>query len=66
MFVTEIRPETNEVVLGSDKDVYTNRLYANQLNFMALPDIEEPGSPEGKDPVLACGKLLHRAAHRCG
>ena len=42
VFVTEIRPETNEVVLGSDKDVYTNRLYANQLNFMALPDIEEP------------------------
>ena len=42
MFVTEIRPETNEVVLGSDKDVYTNRLYANQLNFMALSDIEEP------------------------
>lgn len=58
VFVTEIRPETNEVVLGSDKDVYTNRLYANQLNFMALSDIEEPGSPEGKDPVLACGKLL--------
>lgn len=42
VFVTEIRPETNEVVLGSDKDVYTNRLYANQLNFMALSDIEEP------------------------
>lgn len=42
VFVTEIRPETNEIVLGSDKDVYTNRLYANQLNFMALSDIEEP------------------------
>lgn len=39
VFVTEIRPETNEVVLGENKDVFTDRLYANQLNFMSLPDI---------------------------
>lgn len=42
VFVVEIRPETNEVVLGEDLDVYTNRLYADKLNFMALPDITEP------------------------
>lgn len=40
VFVTEIRPETNEVVLGENVDVFTDRLYANQLNFMSLPDIE--------------------------
>lgn len=39
VFVTEIRPDTNEVVLGEDKDVYTNELYANHLNFMSLQDI---------------------------
>lgn len=42
VFVVEIRPETNEVVLGEDCDVYTERLYANRLNFMALSDITEP------------------------
>lgn len=41
VFVTEIRPETNEVVLGSNEDVFTDRLYANQLNFMAIPDITD-------------------------
>lgn len=41
VFVTEIRPETNEVVLGENEDVFTNVLYANHLNFMALPDIKE-------------------------
>ena len=41
VFVTEIRPETNEVVLGEDAEVYTDRLYAGQLNFMSLPDIPE-------------------------
>ncbi len=40
VFVTEIRPDTNEVVLGENEDVFTDRLYANQLNFMSLPDIE--------------------------
>ena len=41
VFVTEIRPQTNEVVLGENEDVYTNRLYADHLNFMSLPDIRE-------------------------
>ena len=41
VFVTEIRPEANEVVLGENEDVYTNRLYADHLNFMSLPDIRE-------------------------
>lgn len=40
VFVSEIRPETNEVVLGENEDVFTNVLYAKQLNFMAIPDIE--------------------------
>lgn len=41
VFVTEIRPETNEVVLGENEDVFTTELYANRLNFMAIPDIRE-------------------------
>lgn len=37
--VTEIRPETNEVVIGEQEDVFTDHLYANRLNFMAVEDI---------------------------
>ena len=40
VFVTEIRPETNEVVLGSNEDVFTTELYADHVNFMSIPDIE--------------------------
>lgn len=39
VFVTEIRPETNEVVLGENSDVFTTKLYANQVNLMAIPEI---------------------------
>ncbi len=41
VFVTEIRPETNEVVLGSNEEVFANRLYADKINFMAIPDLLE-------------------------
>lgn len=40
VFVTEIRTDTNEVVLGENEEVFTDRLYADHLNFMALPDIQ--------------------------
>jgi tRNA-specific 2-thiouridylase len=41
VFVTAIRPQTNEVVLGEDADVYTTELYAGSLNFMSLADIRD-------------------------
>lgn len=39
VFVCAIRPDTNEVVLGEAEDVFTNELDADQLNFMAVPDL---------------------------
>lgn len=42
VFVVAIHPETNQVVIGDDSDVYTDKLYANHLNMMAVPDITEP------------------------
>ena len=38
VFVTEIRPNTNEVVIGSSEDVFSREVYAEHLNYMALPD----------------------------
>lgn len=40
-FVLEIRPETNEVVIGTKEDSMTRTLRANQLNFMAVEDLTE-------------------------
>ncbi len=40
VFVTEIRPETNEVVIGDSQDVFTNRLYCSNLNWMAVPGLD--------------------------
>ena len=40
VFVTEIRPETNEVVLGSNEEVFGNQVWAERLNFMSVADLE--------------------------
>ena len=42
VFVTGIRPETNEVVIGENEDVFTGTLTCSRLNFMSVPDLTEP------------------------
>lgn len=41
-FVLEIRPETNEVVIGTNEDSMTTTLKANRVNFMSVEDLSEP------------------------
>lgn len=41
VFVTEIRPDTNEVVIGDAEDVFHQVAYADQLNFMSIEDLNE-------------------------
>ena len=41
-FVLEIRPETDEVVIGTCEESLTHTLRANELNFMSVEDITEP------------------------
>ncbi len=40
VFVTEIRPETGEVVIGENEDLFTTTLYADKLNFMSVPELD--------------------------
>lgn len=40
-FVLEIRPETNEVVIGTNEDTFRDTLIANQVNAMAVPSFAE-------------------------
>ena len=48
VFVTEIRPETNEVVIGDNETLFTRELYAENVNFMAVPDLKEKKEFTGK------------------
>lgn len=56
IFVTEIRPETNEVVLGDGQDVFTDRLVCTGLNYMSVADFE------GDVPVVAKIRYNHQGA----
>lgn len=40
VFVVAIRPETNEVVIGENDDVFSTKLYANNINLMSVDKIE--------------------------
>ena len=53
VFVTGIRPETNEVVIGENEDVFTGTLTCSRLNFMSVPDLTE-----GKNPLRPSGSFL--------
>jgi tRNA-specific 2-thiouridylase len=47
-FVVEIRPETKEVVIGDNEEVFGRVVRANRLNFMAIEGIEGTMAFEGK------------------
>ena len=57
VFVVEIRPETNEVVIGDAGQVFTDRLQCRKLNWMA---IEGLGGEERE--VTAKIRYSHRGA----
>lgn len=48
VFVTEIRTDTNEVVIGDSEDVFSRELYADNVNYMAWSDIEDNSRLFGK------------------
>ena len=55
VFVVEIRPETNEVVIGDNEDVFTNVLRCDKLNWMAVDGLH--GKPMG---VMAKIRYSHK------
>lgn len=48
VFVTEIRPETNEVVIGGPDNVFGSTVCADRLNFMSVPDFGSEMRAVGK------------------
>ena len=58
VFVTEIRPETNEVVVGDNSDVFKSVLVAKDANWMSIP---QP-APGEKVRVQAKVRYAHQGA----
>ncbi len=48
VFVLELKSKENEVVIGSSEEVFSDRLYADRLNFMAIPDLDGELEVEAK------------------
>lgn len=56
VFVTELRTDTNEVVIGENSDLMQRVLYADQVNFMSEPGLR------GEKQVLAKIRYNHKGA----
>ncbi len=41
VFVIQIKPDTNEVVIGDDNDVFSAKLHADKINLMGAASIED-------------------------
>lgn len=48
VFVTQIRPDTNEVVIGSNEDVFTTKVRFRDAVFMGSTDFSEEGRLWGR------------------
>ena len=48
VFVTQIRPQTNEVVIGESEELFTTRLICDNVNLMAEERLEGPRRVLGK------------------
>ena len=51
VFVTEIRPETNEVVIGENEELFVRSLICDRMNYMAMEEINEGEVLTGKNTV---------------
>ena len=60
VFVTDIRPETNEVVIGENEDLFSTTLKAKQVNLMGLT--EEEALPGKELRAYARIRYAHKGA----
>lgn len=59
VFVVEIRPDTNEVVIGDNNDVFTNVLRCDKLNWMAVDGLHGKSMEVTAKIRYSQGKSLH-------
>ena len=68
MYVIGLNPERNEVVLGEDAEVYTDVLWAVDLNWISIPSLQEPLRVEAKIRYNSSGApaMVYPAANEAG
>jgi tRNA-specific 2-thiouridylase len=42
MYVVDVRPESNEVVLGADRDLYHNEVRIRNVNLISAASLDQP------------------------
>lgn len=57
VFVTKICPDTNEVVIGENEDVFSSQLICDHVNYMGMEALEEPRR------VFAKIRYAHKGAY---
>lgn len=67
VFVTGIRPENNEVVIGEAEDVFQDTLLCNALNWMGIEKLTEPREVLAKIRYAHAGErcLIEKAGEDC-
>jgi tRNA-specific 2-thiouridylase len=58
VFVTALRPETNEVVIGDSQDVFTSTVRCNRLNWMAVDGLH------GRETLQSRRSYVHYPRNR--
>lgn len=48
VFVKEINPEDNTIIIGDEEDLYNSKLYAEELNFIPFDKLEGPMEVKAK------------------
>lgn len=60
VFVTDIRPETNEVVIGENESLFTDTVYCEEVNWMAAESLKSG------EQVRVCAKIRYNHAGEYG
>ncbi len=54
LYVLAIHPDSHEVTVGADEDLYSRNLYANRLNWISVPNLGEG------ETIRVSAKIRHR------
>ncbi|MGC9065285.1 MAG: tRNA 2-thiouridine(34) synthase MnmA [Candidatus Ratteibacteria bacterium] len=57
LYVIEIKPENNEIVVGEEKNLYRDKFIAENVHFIAIESLEKPLAVQTKI------RYKHKAAH---
>lgn len=64
MFVVDIDPNRNTVILGENDDIFSKELIAKQVNFIPFDDIKEPIRVQAK--IRYSAKPSPATVYKCG